>query len=205
MNAQDFLLYCDQLVRASQTCTDRWHWVRGPKYAFICLEKTQAVRNSTQMCGAAEALPGLTELDVADDPGLATSREQQTERLLSLQYHVLYSESYEVPILLFNIYAEGGARLNLEEAWNVLRIGGSVPAHERYSAITMVHHPILFRPYLSLHPCKTAELIGSLGGSVNPVLSFLTTYGPYVNLEQEEVARVLQSNDEKETSNKCEQ
>uniref|UniRef100_A0A182PX93 Uncharacterized protein n=1 Tax=Anopheles epiroticus TaxID=199890 RepID=A0A182PX93_9DIPT len=64
----------------------------------------------------------------------------------------------------------------------------------------MVHHPILFRPYLSLHPCKTNELIGSLGGSVNPVLSFLTTYRPYGNLEQEEVARVLQSNDEKETS-----
>ncbi|XP_061506124.1 ubiquitin-like-conjugating enzyme ATG10 [Anopheles gambiae] len=199
MKLSEFTLYCDQLVHASRNCVDRWRWVREKEPDFLCLETVRHVR-STESNPQTEMLEGMAELDEEDDPGLAAvSGGQPTARMLAFEYHVLYCESYEVPILLFNIYEKGGARLNLEEAWEVLQISGCVPPDERYSAITMVHHPVLYRPYLKLHPCKTAELVGSLSGSTNPVLSFITTYAPYVNLEQDELARALQSDSKKET------
>uniref|UniRef100_A0A182K787 Ubiquitin-like-conjugating enzyme ATG10 n=1 Tax=Anopheles christyi TaxID=43041 RepID=A0A182K787_9DIPT len=190
MHLQDFIFHCDQLVQASQNFADRWRWEREKESVYICLKKTRHVPSTRSNLHTVE-LQDIPELDVEDDPGLAACCDQHTDRILLFEYHVMYSESYEVPTLLFNIYKEGGARLNLDEAWDVLHIRRSVPSHERYSAITMVHHPILYRPFLSLHPCKTAELIGSLSGSTNPILSFLTTYAPYVNLEQDELVRAF--------------
>lgn len=50
------------------------------------------------------------------------------------------------------------------------------------SILTQMEHPIEFKPFLTLHPCRTAELLDALPNSKNKVLSFLSSIGPAVNL-----------------------
>uniref|UniRef100_A0A182NVF6 Ubiquitin-like-conjugating enzyme ATG10 n=1 Tax=Anopheles dirus TaxID=7168 RepID=A0A182NVF6_9DIPT len=195
MHDHEFKTHCDQIVHASKNCSDRWHWVLEGDYSYICMKKKHCVQlehlEQRNVLNVPDNDTDFPELAVENDP--SSIPDTNAERTLSFEYHVLYSESYAVPTLLFNIYDEGGARLNLEDAWCVLNIDEAVPSSERYNAITMVHHPALFRPYLSLHPCKTSELMESLSGSTNPVISFLTSYGPFVNLELDELMKLLQT------------
>lgn len=48
--------------------------------------------------------------------------------------------------------------------------------------LTQMEHPVLFKPFLTLHPCRIAEILHNLPHSQNKVLSFLSTYGPTVYL-----------------------
>lgn len=46
-----------------------------------------------------------------------------------------------------------------------------------------MEHPVLFRPFMALHPCRTAEVLAQFGQeSDNSVLTFISLYGPYVKL-----------------------
>lgn len=77
--------------------------------------------------------------------------------------------------------------MTLDEAWLVF----SDPIHgrngnmhmEMLSILTQMEHPILFRPFLTLHPCRIAELLHGLPNSENKVLSFLSTIGPAIHLK----------------------
>lgn len=48
--------------------------------------------------------------------------------------------------------------------------------------LTQMEHPVLFKPFLTLHPCQITEILHSLPNSQNKVLSFLSIYGPTVHL-----------------------
>ncbi|XP_053662218.1 ubiquitin-like-conjugating enzyme ATG10 [Anopheles marshallii] len=194
MHERDFIFYCDQVVAASRNCRSQWRWVYEGGRSYIRLEKKQHIQDPylhLKQCTEGSTLNAFPEKEIVKDPACAANED--IGRILSFEYHILYHESYEVPSLLFNIYEEGGKKFNIEEAWNILQISEVVPSNEMYQAITMVHHPILYRPYLNLHPCKTSEMMNSLPGSMNPILSFLTSYGPFVNLEQDELVFSLNS------------
>ncbi|XP_058116471.1 ubiquitin-like-conjugating enzyme ATG10 [Anopheles ziemanni] len=118
------------------------------------------------------------DLPVGNDP---SSADDGCFELCSIEYHVVFNESYGVPMLLFNIYREYPGRMNMEEAWDALELSKEVSSSKKYETLTMVEHPLLFRPFLCLHPCKTIDILSSLQ-SVNPIITFLSTYGPFVNL-----------------------
>lgn len=77
--------------------------------------------------------------------------------------------------------------MTLDEAWMAFNDpihGRSGSKHMQMTKIlTQMEHPILFRPFLTLHPCRIAELLQCLPNSENKVLSFLSTIGPAVHLE----------------------
>lgn len=84
------------------------------------------------------------------------------------------------------IYLIGGTMLSLDEAWRmfndpILGKNGhkSMPMTK---ILTQMEHPLEFKPYLTLHPCQTAELLDNLPNSKNKVLSLLSSIGPAVNL-----------------------
>lgn len=87
--------------------------------------------------------------------------------------------------------------LTLEEAWEFFPLpmndnefdkDGLTPEskNERrellLSTLTQMDHPILFKPFLCLHPCRTAELLAQIPGSNNRILTFISLMGPYVRL-----------------------
>ncbi len=101
------------------------------------------------------------------------------------EYHVVFSPSYQVPVLYFNVYKPCGSLLGLDELWS------AIPKHyqerlqqERWSFCTQQEHPLLGRPFFQLHPCHTAALLGQ----VNPpadryLLTWLTSVAPVVHLD----------------------
>ncbi|XP_063138637.1 ubiquitin-like-conjugating enzyme ATG10 isoform X7 [Rattus norvegicus] len=106
------------------------------------------------------------------------------------EYHVLYSCSYQVPVLYFRASFLDGRPLALEDIWEGV--------HECYKlrllqgpwdTITQQEHPILGQPFFVLHPCKTNEFMTAvlknsqkINRNVNYITSWLSIVGPVVGL-----------------------
>lgn len=83
-------------------------------------------------------------------------------------------------------YSVDGSMLTLDEAWKIFKDMNPIQSCEiqqnMLHILTQMEHPILFKPFLTLHPCRIAEVLQSLPYSQNKVLSFLSIYGPTVYL-----------------------
>lgn len=78
----------------------------------------------------------------------------------------------------------GGTLLDLDGAWEIFNDDVCTQKTiEMRNVLTQMEHPILFRPFLTLHPCRTAEVLQRLPNSRNKVLSFLSSYGTAIYLE----------------------
>lgn len=115
--------------------------------------------------------------------------------LLKIEYHIVYSISYQVPVLYFRAYRNDGSMLCIQEAWRIFRgysgnatktsgVDASVGLTDAdmLSIMTQLDHPVLGKPYIAIHPCRTAEMLGQGGNSRNYVLTFVSLMGPYVQL-----------------------
>ncbi|XP_055481723.1 ubiquitin-like-conjugating enzyme ATG10 isoform X2 [Psammomys obesus] len=110
--------------------------------------------------------------------------------VIKYEYHVLYSCSYQVPVLYFRASFLDGRPLALEDIWEGV--------HECYKTrlvqgpwdtITQQEHPILGQPFFVLHPCKTNEFMTAvlknsqkINRNVNYITSWLSIVGPVVGL-----------------------
>lgn len=102
----------------------------------------------------------------------------------TIEHHVTYSCSYGVPLLSLNAWNSDGNILTMEECWKVL---GIEPKEEVYSMLTQIDHPVLQKPFLTLHPCKTEEIMNTFKSSKNLVVSWLSAIGPTVKLNLDNV------------------
>lgn len=97
----------------------------------------------------------------------------------------------------FPYYLIDGSLVSLEEAWELFPLLmndeqlskdgltselNNTRRELLLSTLTQMDHPILFRPFLCLHPCQTAELLAQIPGSKNRILTFISLMGPYVRL-----------------------
>ncbi|XP_050800812.1 ubiquitin-like-conjugating enzyme ATG10 isoform X2 [Gopherus flavomarginatus] len=110
--------------------------------------------------------------------------------VIRYEYHVLYSSSYQVPVLYFRACFLDGRPLTLDEIWEGV--------HECYRArllegpwdtITQQEHPLLGQPFFVLHPCRTNEFMAPVmansqreNRNINYVTSWLSIVGPVVGL-----------------------
>ncbi|XP_065320970.1 ubiquitin-like-conjugating enzyme ATG10 isoform X2 [Gordionus sp. m RMFG-2023] len=103
----------------------------------------------------------------------------KNNQILKWEYNILYDIIYQVPILYFNCCYENGILLNV---------------HELLEQTPTPHkdHPILQIPYFYIHPCHTENIINIFKyekarkndtKSKNMVISWLTLFGQFVNLE----------------------
>nr|XP_022917894.1 ubiquitin-like-conjugating enzyme ATG10 [Onthophagus taurus] len=101
--------------------------------------------------------------------------------VITIEYHIAYSISYSTPILCLNCWRQDGTLLSMEDCWKILNFDDS---DDMYSTLTQLDHPVLLRPFLTLHPCKTAELLQRMFlSSKNLVVSWLSAIGPSVKLD----------------------
>ncbi|CAO3564700.1 unnamed protein product [Mortierella alpina] len=85
--------------------------------------------------------------------------------ILTVSYHIIFSPSYQVPVLYFNAYRRDGTAISLEEIY-----GSLVPEEWRSSirdaglngGISQQDHPILNVPYFYMHPCETVPLMETI-------------------------------------------
>lgn len=116
--------------------------------------------------------------------------ETKTITLL-YEYHIVYRLSYGVPVICYNAYKPNGTLVRIDEAWSIFNghyqpfnDATAVDAKSEYmrSVLTEMDHPVLYTPILTLHPCKTPELMATFSNSKNKVLTFLSTVGPAIHL-----------------------
>ncbi|KAJ2540188.1 E2-like conjugating enzyme atg10 [Coemansia sp. RSA 1933] len=115
-----------------------------------------------------------------------------------IDYHVVYSPSWKVPVLYMCMYMnEQGedARVVLDatEITNAVvsdrDVSRAMSAVEFGGALGVQDHPILGNPYMYLHPCHTATLMRTVGSSFSDGLNeteylaaWLSLVGPAVGL-----------------------
>jgi len=125
-------------------------------------------------------------VDFSDSVDSSTVDVDRAGSPVHCQYEVRYSESYSVPVLYCRMWDSSGALLELGKVWQM-----APPAARGWSQLTLVAHPIADTPWIQVHPCKTASIMGEMDLISNPsqsrtttnyIVSFLSVYGPAVGL-----------------------
>ncbi|XP_060692441.1 ubiquitin-like-conjugating enzyme ATG10 isoform X2 [Hemiscyllium ocellatum] len=113
-----------------------------------------------------------------------------TPQLIRYEYHVVYSSSYQAPVLYFRACCSDGKPLTLEEIWeNVHDCYKERLLQGPWDTITQQEHHLLGQPFFVLHPCRTSELMTPIMGAtqeqrnVNYITSWLSMMGPVVGLD----------------------
>ena len=158
-------------------------------------------------------LAGACEVEEPTDPAvlvepLLPQSPLNPQHTVSIEYHIVYSDSYEVPILFFNATHGNGRQLVLDDIWKIVSKELTSSNTDRWSLISQQEHPLLSRPFYHIHPCHTAKVMGkalqtqtnghcsSEAGSdqcagsprtcceklSNYLLTWLSTFGPLVGL-----------------------
>uniref|UniRef100_A0A2M4CJ12 Ubiquitin-like-conjugating enzyme ATG10 n=2 Tax=Anopheles darlingi TaxID=43151 RepID=A0A2M4CJ12_ANODA len=181
MLQSEFVKHCLKFVEISQELNDNWEIVSTPNCEDY-LRTTKLFRRKETICEQEELhdeIPGLEH----NDPSSAVVSTMLKDEVYMIEYHVVYSFSYQVPVLYLNIQDSRGKILNLHSAWKLLEAFKGFGSKGIYQAVTQTEHPILYRPYLCIHPCKTQDIFDSLPSTKQPIVTFLSTYGPLVKLD----------------------
>lgn len=81
-------------------------------------------------------------------------------------YHIVYSESFEVPVFYLNAFKSNGLQLNYDELYAHFKLNDS-NKKDNIMILSQQEHPILFKPFYFLHPCKTAEWMATTNSSTD--------------------------------------
>lgn len=73
--------------------------------------------------------------------------------ILTLEYHVVFSESFECPVLYLNVSRSNGSLLSYNHLYQLFGLDSNTDAADMI--FTQQEHPVLQRPFFFLHPCKT--------------------------------------------------
>lgn len=106
---------------------------------------------------------------------------QTTPTNVHLEYHIVHSYSYQVPLLYFNATYSNGKSLSLAETWQLLSVSSDA---DKWGVVTQQDHPYLGRPFYHVHPCHTATAMGrakecleDVEGTWNYLTSWLSMFG----------------------------
>lgn len=129
--------------------------------------------------------------DVDEDEDGVCCVSDGSSRVLQYEYHVLYSCSYQTPVLYFRASTLEGRSLSLEEVWHSVHPNYKLRLQQSpWDSITQQEHPLLGQPFFMLHPCRTEEFMRPVFQAaqqehrqVNYVVTWLSVVGPVVGLD----------------------
>ena len=103
-----------------------------------------------------------------------------------IEYHIVYSVAYSVPVLYFRIFRETGEIIWKEIPETVIS-WGKLSADESGRGLTQMPHPFFQTPFFQLHPCHTAEWMRDLmengkNENFNYIVAWLSFIAPHVGL-----------------------
>ena len=127
-------------------------------------------------------------MEYADEASLDRSTSESC--LVHVEYHVIHSMSYQVPILYFNPTFASGQTLPLEDVWQLLNMDLVSKEADRWGLVTQQEHPYLGQPFYHIHPCNTATVMEKAmkcqdqqAKESNYLITWLSTFAPVVGLE----------------------
>ena len=104
----------------------------------------------------------LPDTDQTMSPSVTTSvAESSNSPLLSahVEYHIVHSFSYEVPVLYFTATYSNGRQLSLKDTWKLLSDHFVSSDMDRWGLVSQQEHPLLHCPFYHIHPCHTAKVM----------------------------------------------
>jgi len=107
--------------------------------------------------------------------------------MVTFEYHLLYSLSFEVPVLYFNAWHSNGSLLDIEQIWDLASVAHKGAVRDsKWNAVSQQDHPLLGTPFFFFHPCNSANLLGDLTSPdtscSNRILAWLSVVGPILGL-----------------------
>lgn len=191
----EFVRCCKEIEAVSATLDDGWRCVvdKEGEPGFTYLEKRCTLLHKTsgqQASWAGDLQDADDECEEADPDPCCAQVQDRGEEVLQCVYHVVYSASYGVPVMYFNVWRLDGSLLPLSDVWSLMPECLQEQLKPlRWSTVTQQEHPIQGVPYFQLHPCKTAQLMEQTrpkhqdGKHSNYVVTWLSSVAPVVGLE----------------------
>ena len=187
---EEFVRQARALVTASDALGDEWELrhvspadAQQEETAYLVKKLSRSVAFETEETGAGasheepdpETLGAECAFEDEDaatcfspsDNGKRSLREEET--VVYLEYHVIYSPSYQVPVLYFTASYASGKQLPLERVWQVLSPVRSKVAGMKWGLATQLEHPLLSCPFYHIHPCHTATAMERAFGMLGSV------------------------------------
>jgi ubiquitin-like-conjugating enzyme ATG10 len=137
-----------------------------------CIDRNTFNSNLTEISQIAEKLNDNWKLIKATNNNslsiLYLEKQEQVIKkddntLLTFIYHIVYSESFQVPVFYLNAYKSNGSPLPYPDIYKHFKLDTS----NSLMVLSQQEHPILFKPFYFLHPCKTAEWMSTTNSTSN--------------------------------------
>ncbi|KAI7886676.1 hypothetical protein K492DRAFT_203197 [Lichtheimia hyalospora FSU 10163] len=128
----------------------------------------------------------MDELEQEQDAAVAAFTKQV---YITLEHHIVYSPTFQAPVLYFNAYDPDGSSLSLDQVydWVISAVSGAnvrLPTTlSPQGGITQDEHPILGLPFYYIHPCNTHSVMKQFEPHVNTmnyIKIWLSFFGPTV-------------------------
>ncbi|XP_059149447.1 ubiquitin-like-conjugating enzyme ATG10 isoform X2 [Physella acuta] len=208
----EFSRIVETFVDISNKIDDKWHMESGINNTVFMHKKCNVISPSDASgsseisnppknvplerltkCSASDPheqnMETLVEMEIADESDSSCMPLHRENETYTYEYHVLYSESYQVPVLYFNVFKKDGKLLSLEDVWKLCPVSYQKYMNEnKWATLSQQEHPLLGRPYFQLHPCHTSDLMSQIMTNTktynikNYLATWLSTVGPLVGL-----------------------
>ncbi|KAL2099733.1 hypothetical protein ACEWY4_004127 [Coilia grayii] len=198
LDEETFRLSCGLFLEHSHSLNDGWTWEMfsgSEKEGYMKKTVMVPCRLSSTPCQrrVVDDTDGLAEDEQLSDQDESAGELPGAEgqAVLRYEYHVLYSCSYQIPILYFRASTLEGRSLSLEEVWKNVHPNYQQRLRQGpWDTITQQEHPLLGQPFFMLHPCKTEEFMRpaletahAKRMGVNYIVTWLSVVGPVVGLD----------------------
>lgn len=138
LSKEAFNLSCISFLDSSRRCNMKW--------------RLETVDEDTSYLSLLE----MRSLELEDSPG---------GTIVSCQYDIVYSQSFLVPVLYFNMSKCDGRMLTLEQVWSTT-VSKYSDISDLWTFVSQQDHPILHIPFFTLHPCCHEDIMNKLSSAV---------------------------------------
>jgi ubiquitin-like-conjugating enzyme ATG10 len=86
---------------------------------------------------------------------------QNENDIYTFTYHVIFSDAFSVPVFYLNVAKSNGKALNYDELYSYYKLDLNLNDAD-FLILTQQEHPVLYKPFYFLHPCRTIEWMSSI-------------------------------------------